>query len=53
MNTADLIMEKDRRIADLTAALKALVEAEEDYGDPDNMAVNQALYPAKEVLERK
>lgn len=37
---------------DLVAALKELITAEEEYGDPDNVAINQAWLRAKDALKK-
>lgn len=38
--------------AELIEALRSLVKAEEDYGDPHNAAVNEAWGPASALLSR-
>ena len=48
---ADIIESQARRISELTKALRDLVDAEEEYGDPDNVAVNEAWDKARRVLD--
>lgn len=36
----------------LEKALRDLVDAEEEYGDPDNVAVNEAWDKARRVLDQ-
>ena len=43
-----IVAEADR--AKLVEALKKLVEAEAEYGDPKNVAVNAAWEPASRLL---
>lgn len=52
MNQEDIINSLAARVKQLTDALQELVDAEEEYGDPDNAAVNEAWDKARRVLDQ-
>lgn len=49
---AALIVRAVNSHAEIVAALENLIAAENDYGDPDNVAINQALAAATSALAR-